>query len=792
MRTSILLLCFLVSLELNAQITVTGVVKDSQNNPLADVEVLASTNLFTHTNQSGEYSIELPAGVEKLEFRKLRYRIQTIAISVNTINVTLINLSEIDIFELSLNELLQVPIVTASKNSETVLKVPASVVVIQKDDIRKNGYKSVEEILQDITGMYMIDDYGWSGTKNFGVRGFFSTGNFSDMIVLVNGVDQRTDVQFSSYMTEKISIPVEAIDRIEVVRGPMSVVYGSGAFFGAINIITNDANTKTENQVSVSAGNFDSRKVFFQFEGNYEKLNYSLHSSFYKDDGIDVPFSDLMHDASIATLPVDEGGWNLSTNHTKHLLRTDRKNVNISANLKNLEFNAGLVTSEKGTVESVFGAGKNGNSLHFLSAYSSLKYKINVSEMFNMSAKLDMTSENHWVDDDIFFAYAATNNISRATSYDLELQAQINPTAKMNIVSGFNTRYVDDFFILVDYPQFGYNDFEWFSEDVKSFGFYTQATYSLSHKFDILAGFRLDNLQPYTLTTVTPDANRFIAPTVTKYTFTSQTTLNFIPRLAFIYSISNNHVVKLLYGKAIKQPSITTQFDMVGTDRTLVPAEIVTNEINYLGILNQSVSLNLSVFYNKLDNLISRTNIITDEGEVIIQSANAGKSQTKGAELSVKLKFTQKINFDISMTYQESKDKRTGFENIAYAYSPKMLGYAKASFVQKKIQFSVLGRYVGAMLPSWSPSNIDETNQPIIHHDAPFDGRIADEVAAHFMLNANVLASKLFKTGLYVNASVSNILDQKIYYPATLGNPQFDKGTLGFGRWAYVSVGYEF
>ncbi len=128
-----------------------------------------------------------------------------------------------ELFEMSLEELLDVEIVTAGKKLEKVADVPASVVVISRHEIETYGYTPLEQILANVPGLYPIDDYAWTGSLNYGVRGFFSTGSFNDMIILVDGVNQKESL-YDSYNLSKMAIPVEAIDRIEVVRGPWSVI----------------------------------------------------------------------------------------------------------------------------------------------------------------------------------------------------------------------------------------------------------------------------------------------------------------------------------------------------------------------------------------------------------------------------------------------------------------------------------------------------------------------------------------------------------------------------------------
>lgn len=703
------------------------------------------------------------------------------------------NTTDVDLFDLSLEELLNISVSTASKKDESLSKIPASVVVIQRSEIAKIGYKSVEELLQDVLGMYMIDDYCWNGSKNYGVRGFFSTGSFGNMVVLVNGVDQRCDVQFASYMTEKFAIPIQAIDRVEVVRGPMSVIYGSGAFFGAINIITDQAGEAEKlNEVAVGGGNFENKDIFVQFKGQKEEFSYSVYGSLHKDNGIDVPFSDLMTDASIATASVADGGWNLNTDRTKGLLNTNHKTLNISASISDFSANFGMLSSEKGTAESTFGAGE-GHKLHYLSAFGSMRYDKELSSTFSLMSKLDFTSDNHWVDDNFFYENAATNNISRMNAYDFEFSSNFKPNDKFSILTGFNTRYIEDFMILVDYPQFGYNDVEWTSDDVQTFSFFTQFNYNITSKIQLVAGARLERIAPYMITQTTHNENRMLPPTLTHYDFESANAFDFVPRLALVYEINSKNILKLLYGKAIKQPTIASQFDMIGSNKTLKSANIQTYEVFYQTFLSSKISASASVFYNQLHNLISRINIIDEFGNITIMSDNAGKNTTIGGEISLKIKPTANLLFDIKGIYQKSTDQRLGYENIDLAYSPNLLLYFNAIYSYQKLDFGLSARFVDEMLTAWNPEYIDENQLPITPPtNDPYSGRIGEKSPSHLNLSLNIRANELFNTGLYLNLNVSNLLDQQIYYPATLSNPQFDKGTLGFGRWFSATLGLNF
>ena len=175
---------------------------------------------------------------------------------------------------------------SATRKVEPISIIPASLVVITRQDIQSQGWGTLEEILSHIPGMYQINDYLWFGTDSYGVRGFFSSGSFSTMTVMVNGVSQKED-WYNSFPLSKINVPVEAIDRVEVIRGPMSVVYGSNAFLGAINIITNQDVKSSQGVAGIgSNGNY---KAFGRIAGEREKVRYTFNAGMFGSRGVEQP-----------------------------------------------------------------------------------------------------------------------------------------------------------------------------------------------------------------------------------------------------------------------------------------------------------------------------------------------------------------------------------------------------------------------------------------------------------------------------------------------------------------------
>jgi len=248
-----------------AQKNVTGIISDKSGKPVVDVRVsVKNANNQTFTDSDGKYSIKIPENCKTLEFSKQTFRVQEVEISGNVVNITLTSIYDVkDIFELSLEELMQVEVTTASKTSQKISDVPASVVVVSREEIERYGFKTFEEILENITGIYITDDLFY---KTVSVRGFWSP-KPNHIVILINGVPQYGF--YESAVLSAMFIPVQSIERIEIIRGPMSVIYGSGAFFGAINVITNTSVSENpQSNISASLGSLETNKLSVNIRKN--------------------------------------------------------------------------------------------------------------------------------------------------------------------------------------------------------------------------------------------------------------------------------------------------------------------------------------------------------------------------------------------------------------------------------------------------------------------------------------------------------------------------------------------
>ncbi|HLK35547.1 MAG TPA: TonB-dependent receptor [Polyangiaceae bacterium] len=141
-------------------------------------------------------------------------------------------------------------VTAVSRVTESVADAPSSVSIIGPQELRAMAYPTIAEALRGVRGVYVGNDTSYEAV---GFRGFSQLGDYGDhVLVLIDGQPANDDYVGSSYVGYDGRADIEDVQRIEVVRGPGSALYGTGAFFGVINLVTRDRGAPTHGEVSVS------------------------------------------------------------------------------------------------------------------------------------------------------------------------------------------------------------------------------------------------------------------------------------------------------------------------------------------------------------------------------------------------------------------------------------------------------------------------------------------------------------------------------------------------------------
>jgi outer membrane receptor for ferrienterochelin and colicins len=162
--------------------------------------------------------------------------------------------TEEEIEKLDLQALLETPIDvwTATKTVQRTHDAPAVITTITREQIAVLGYRSIAELLGHVLGFYIVDDHV---TPNVAVRGS-SGGLYSDSSIIKVMIDGHS-IAFSptggNWLGPEL-IPLQAVERVEIIRGPASALYGADAFLGVVNIKTRDGKGINGGAGSVAAG----------------------------------------------------------------------------------------------------------------------------------------------------------------------------------------------------------------------------------------------------------------------------------------------------------------------------------------------------------------------------------------------------------------------------------------------------------------------------------------------------------------------------------------------------------
>src|SRR5450432_228686 len=157
----------------------------------------------------------------------------------------------VDLTQLNIEDLMKVEVTSVSKRQQPLSETAAAVFVISQEDISRSGATNVPDLLRMVPGLYVaqINANTWAIT----IRGF--NGRFSrTVLVLVDGRTVYTPT-FGGVLWDVLDIPLNEIDKIEVVRGPGGSVWGANAVNGVINILTKKAVDTKGTLVDAGGGN---------------------------------------------------------------------------------------------------------------------------------------------------------------------------------------------------------------------------------------------------------------------------------------------------------------------------------------------------------------------------------------------------------------------------------------------------------------------------------------------------------------------------------------------------------
>ena len=188
-----------------------------------------------------------------------------------------------DLTQLSLEELLNVHVYAASKHLENVNDAPSSVTIVTAEEIQEFGYRTLADILESVPGFYITYD---RYSSYVGVRGFGRLGDWNSRVLLLIDGNRMNDVVLGqALLGTEFPLDLDLIQRVEIVRGPSSSLYGAEAFFAVINVITRKGPDLRGPEVSLSTSSFGTYQGRASYGSQYKGTQFLLSATFDSSDG---------------------------------------------------------------------------------------------------------------------------------------------------------------------------------------------------------------------------------------------------------------------------------------------------------------------------------------------------------------------------------------------------------------------------------------------------------------------------------------------------------------------------
>ena len=569
-----------------------------------------------------------------------------------------------------------------------IYKAPAIASVYSADDIKRLGATDIDDVLETVPGLH-ISRNSVNYNPIYIFRGV-NTSHNSQVLMLINGIPIT-----NNFLGDRNQVwggmPVEAIARIEVIRGPGSSVYGADAFAGVINVITKNASDIKKNEVAVRLGQNATQDAWISYGHSEEDFSYSGVLEYHKTDGFDKTIEqdaqtllDSIYGTEVSNAP---GKLNLATenidfrgelNYADVTVRAGyqlRNNVGTGAGLAesldpdakqkserfNLDVNYVRNISDdfqiraQGSYFDTYQKIKNNYLIYPKGAYGVYtEGLIGNPEHWERQTRASLSTlysgyEKHSLRFDIGFSYSDLYKTKETKNFGLGPNGEvIEPGSGLVDVS--DTPYI--------YLQ---------ETDRTNKYFFVQDIWSIANDWELTAGVRYDDYSDFGDTTN--------------------------PRLALVWSSTLNLSTKLLYGQAFRAPSYAETGNQNNPttlgNSELKPETMETTELAFDYHPSTGLAAVLSFYYYEWDDIIQ---FVPDEGDSTSTAQNFGKQIAYGTEFEFKWTLNDSLRLSGNYAYNNATNKNTESDT---AFVPKQKIHMQADWnVSEDLAVNVKGNYV--------------------------------------------------------------------------------------------------
>ncbi|MCP4348508.1 MAG: TonB-dependent receptor [Desulfobacterales bacterium] len=605
-------------------------------------------------------------------------------------------------------------LISASKNLMNTRKAPAIATVITEDEIRNTGAGNLMDILSKIPGLSIIRHASMQRLEIRGIQTPYS----EKVLLMIDG--HRLNNNFDgTAMFVCNDLIVENIKQVEVIRGPGSALFGTGAFACLINVITKTAGDINGQQVSVTAGSFSTEKYNALFSHANNKVEISGHLNYLKTDGQSHLIEEDALKASGDTLEWKE--------------KTD---FGLKIKYGDFGLNGRVIDKKRGPYIG------NGYALNDETVYDYVQFlgdltcAKNITDDLDLSARLftdyynsDMFHEifpegftggddkgflgrfmfkNRSLGAEITANYVSGNHLLTAgTSYEHVRQYDVR---SMNNATDF-------FSDISESPNFTQN------ADRDIFAFYLQDIWKISACDSLTLGVRYDRYDDFGSIVST--------------------------RAGYVHEFRNNMILKLLYGSGFRVPSFFEIYrinsPVLEGNPDLDPEKINTYEVGLEYPFLKHYTLKLNYFHSDIKDLIGRGPLTPSMPAQYINSE--GKARSDGAEAELDLYLGTDNYGYINASYQHTRDENG--ETIPDAAEWKAnagLNYRVFKYLNANINISWTGERPRA------------------------EGDPRDDLSSNTLVDLTLIAKGFCKT-LEISGSVYNLFNEDYRDPSDLRIP---------------------
>lgn len=525
------------------------------------------------------------------------------------------------------------------------------------------------------------------------------------------------------------------IERVEVIRGPGSALYGNNAFVAVVNVITRTAGDVKGFEASGVTGSLNTYKGRLTYGKVFESgLSLMLTGTLFDSGGNDRLYYKEFNDRA-TNRGLAEG-----------LDADSFESAGVTMNYQDFTFQGGFVSRLKDVPTASYGTIFNHS--HFYTLDERSFFRLGYAHEFehDLSVRASVFRNSYNYSGDYPFAadparpYSATINRDTVDAqwWGVELQVSKQVFNTHHLTFGMESQD-NSKLLMANYDVSPHVDNLKLGASSSILGMYLQDEWAITRRLTLNAGLRYDLYETFGST--------------------------FNPRTAFIWHPLDKTTLKLLYGQAYRAPN-TYEFSYANSffrlNPDLQPETVRSHELVVEQVLTPAVRLSASGFYNRIDDLISEK-YDTAANQSFFE--NNGLAETKGASVEIEAKLPKGIKGRVSYTLQRTTDAVTGER---FSNSPEHLA-----------KFNLMFPLVRDKVFSGFELQYSSATQNLAHQ----------ATGSYVLANWTIFSAELAK-GLDVSASVYNLFDRKYGYPG--GPEHLQESIPQDGRTLRVKLTYHF